>query len=244
MKRLIFLVFLCLRFAPVHAGCGTLAELSVHDLTDRLELPVYAHSRRCFVAGKPGNEYQIVLRNRAAQDLLAVISVDGINAITGETAVPTQSGYVAESDASVEIRGWRKSLQRVAAFYFTDLGRSYAGRTGRPENVGVIGAALFRRRHPPAPLADLARDAESAKSDESPARGAASPLGTGHGRSVTSSAQYPFFERATEQPEEVIAVYYDSQPNLVARGVIPTATSRRDPLPFPARFTPDPPQRR
>jgi hypothetical protein len=47
------------------------------------------------------------------------------------------------------------------------------------------------------------------------------------------------FERATETPEEIIAIYYDSYENLVARGVIPVA---RDPRPFPGSFVPDPPQ--
>jgi len=56
------------------------------------------------------------------------------------------------------VKGWRKSLDRVAAFYFTTLPDSYAARTGRPANVGVIGVALFRKkaepvvRHAPYPL--------------------------------------------------------------------------------------------
>src|SRR4029077_923714 len=49
----------------------------------------------------------------------------------------------------VEMAGWRKSLERTAAFYFTDLGDSYAARTGRPGNVGVIGVAVFREKRPP-----------------------------------------------------------------------------------------------
>jgi hypothetical protein len=44
-------------------------------------------------------------------------------------------------------------MQRVASFYFTDLGDSYAARTGRPDNVGVIGVALFKRK--PAPELQL-----------------------------------------------------------------------------------------
>jgi hypothetical protein len=37
----------------------------------------------------------------------------------------------------------------VAAFTFTDASNSYAERTGRPANVGVIGLALYRERQPP-----------------------------------------------------------------------------------------------
>jgi hypothetical protein len=48
------------------------------------------------------------------------------------------------------------------------------------------------------------------------------------------------FERATEQPAETIAIYYDSHRNLVARGVITQPHSPRDPNPFPTAFAPDP----
>ena len=57
-----------------------------------------------------------------------------------------QDGYVLDPWGFTSIAGWRKSLDRVAAFYFTSLPDSYAARTGRPDNVGVIGLALFRER--------------------------------------------------------------------------------------------------
>ncbi len=47
---------------------------------------------------------------------------------------------------SYQITGWRKSNTEVAAFTFTDLPNSYAARTGRAANVGVIGVAVFRER--------------------------------------------------------------------------------------------------
>ena len=39
-------------------------------------------------------------------------------------------------------------MARTAAFYFTELPDAYATRTGRPENVGVIGVAVFREAQP------------------------------------------------------------------------------------------------
>ncbi len=72
--------------------------------------------------------------------------MDGVNVITGKTASPSQSGYVLDPWGLVDIDGWRKSMDQVAAFYFTALPDSYAARTGRPDNVGVIGVALFRER--------------------------------------------------------------------------------------------------
>jgi len=50
---------------------------------------------------------------------------------------------------SVEITGWRKSLDRTAAFYFTAHENSYATRTGRPHTVGVIGVAIFQEKARP-----------------------------------------------------------------------------------------------
>ena len=134
---------------------GALADLAVFDRTDGRRLPVYWHEGRAYVAGTPGHEYRIALRSRASDHLLAVVSVDGVNVITGQTADPAQSGYVLSAGAALEIQGWRRSLHQTAAFYFSSLPDSYAARTGRPEHAGVIGVALFRRKAtaPPAPIA-------------------------------------------------------------------------------------------
>jgi len=130
---------------------GNMADLTVYDRAAGRELPVHWHEGRAYVVGKPGNEYQIALRSRRGEDLLAVVSVDGVNVMSGETASARQSGYVLTPWQRYDVRGWRKNLGEVAAFYFTSLGDSYAGRTGRPDNVGVIGVALFRRK--PEPIA-------------------------------------------------------------------------------------------
>jgi hypothetical protein len=80
---------------------------------------------------------------------------------------------------SLDISGWRKSLSETAAYYFTALPDSYAARTGRPDDVGVIGVALFRRKQAPPPPASRISDpkpAAAARAAESDSR-----LGTGHG---------------------------------------------------------------
>ena len=125
---------------------GSLAEISIHDRSSGETLPVFQAGGRWYVAGRTGNEYEVRVRNNTGGDLLAVVSVDGVNVVSGETASPSQSGYVIGSWQSLSIQGWRKSLARVAAFYFTDLGNAYATRTGRPDEVGAIGVAVFRRK--------------------------------------------------------------------------------------------------
>lgn len=234
---------------------GGLVDLAVVDRTEGRTLPVHWHEGRAYVAGKPGNEYQLVLRSRSGEDLLTVASVDGVNVVTGETASPRQSGYVISPWRTQEIRGWRKDLSRTAAFYFTALPDSYAARTGRPDNVGAIGVAVFRRKpqepapaisqplsRAPAPCDACGRMQEkSASSDAAPARAAEAPLGTGHGRNETSYARRVEFERASSEPAETIVVYYDSARNLVARGILPAPrVPRPAPNPFPG-FVPDPP---
>ena len=123
---------------------GRLLDLSVYDRDTGRSLPVYQHHGRYYVAGEPGHRYRIALRSRSGEDLLAVLSVDGVNAVSGQTAGWSQAGYVLDPRASTDVLGWRKSLSQVADFVFTDIGQSYAAKTGRPDNVGVIGVAVFR----------------------------------------------------------------------------------------------------
>ena len=246
MKRYLFAASIL--FACAHSwALGDLAELSVYDRNQGRNLPVYQHEGRHYVVGKPGNRYQIVLRNGSDQDLLAVTSVDGVNVVSGETATWQQSGYVLDAYRQTDIKGWRKSMSDVAQFYFTALSDSYAARTGRPDNVGVIGVALFRSRIEPPPYAeDLALSERDARAADQTAAGAAPPartekkLGTGHGQKETSHTRYVDFERASESPDEVIAIYYHSYRNLLAQGVIPAKRGAQVATPFPGQFVPDP----
>jgi hypothetical protein len=242
MKRLIVLLSGLLAALPAGAA-GNLADVEIRHRADGRALPVYRSDGRWFVAGKPGSEYEITVRNRSADDLLAVVSVDGINVVSGETASAWQSGYVIDRGRSMSIRGWRKSLDAVAAFYFSDLGDSYAARTGRAAHVGVIGVALFKRKAAPAlePEESKSREGAADSAARSAPQAARKSIGTGHGRIQASSARYVEFERDSDEPAEVIAIHYDTYANLVARGVI--REPGRWPSPFPGEFVPDPPGR-
>src|SRR5450432_4498637 len=133
-------------------------DVEIVDRTDGRTLPIYTYEGRRYVVGKPGNEYAIRVRNDGGDRALAVMSVDGVNVISGDTASPAQSGYVLAPSESADITGWRKDMTRTAAFYFTTLPDSYAARTGRPDNVGVIGVAVFREKQRVIPYSDLRRD--------------------------------------------------------------------------------------
>ena len=254
--------------APTLAG--RLAEVDIIDRDTGDTLRQYRHEGRRYVVGQPGHAYEIAVRSRTGERLLAVMSVDGVNVLSGETAATEQGGYVFGAYQRDTVRGWRKNLDEIAQFNFTALPNSYAARTGRPNDVGVIGIALFREARPlPEPdccwpyerdreerydgkaLGDSAREQSAADSAAAPRsksapqakRSAAAPsLGTGHGPREVSQVGTTTFERASTQPDEVITLYYDSREKLVAQGVLPQSRqyARRRPQPFPGGFVPDP----
>jgi hypothetical protein len=140
-------------------------DVRIYDRTEHRYLPTYEFGGRLYVVGRPGNEYALSFFNRGGERVLAVASVDGVNVVSGETAAPAQTGYVFSPWQSADINGWRKSLSSVAAFYFTDHSNSYAARTGRPNDVGVIGVALFRERQRPPEVAPYAPPTPYERSD-------------------------------------------------------------------------------
>jgi hypothetical protein len=249
--------------APAWAHAG-LAALEIYDRDSGQVMPVYRHDGRQFVPGRPGARYALRLRNLSSARILVVLSVDGINVISGETADWRQVGYVLDAGRSYDINGWRKSGSEVAAFEFAPIERSYAALTGRPGEVGVIGMAAFRERvlPPPAPVPPpIAARSESQRQDATgqgqagsmakeksaaAADNAGPRLGTGHGQREWSVVQRTAFERATSSPEQVTQLEYDSRERLVAAGVIPSAAAYVRPRPFPSNqvgFVPDPPFR-
>ena len=241
---------------PVTQACTpAVGHVDVYDRTEARALDVHRHRGRQYIVGTPGHEYAIRIRNCSDRRVLAVVSVDGVNVVTGETAAPGQSGYVIEPYGYVTIEGWRKDLERTAAFYFADPGDAYATRTGRPDDLGVIGVALFRERapawSPPAEAVSAAPPAAARQESAADAKAStrtyesgagAAPLGTGHGRREWSPAQRVEFERASTRPDQRVALRYDRRENLVAQGVLPRPGRWREPDPFPGAlgFVPDP----
>jgi len=125
---------------------GRLADIQVVDRDSGETLTVHRHQGEHWVAGRPGARYAVSVRNATPGRVLGVVSVDGVNVISGETAAWQQTGYVLSPWQQHAITGWRKSDTEVAAFHFTASRDSYAERTGRPAHVGVIGVAVFREK--------------------------------------------------------------------------------------------------
>jgi hypothetical protein len=248
---------------------GSLADIQIIDRDTGSVLPTYRCRGEYWVAGRPGARYSIRVQSHRGERLLAVTAVDGVNVVSGETGAWGQSGYVLGAGESYEIAGWRKSDAEIAAFNFTSAGRSYAERTGRPANIGVIGVALFLERPAPPPVyetyhqrseaARAAPQSPTASSSGSSAKSAdlqapsniadmapAEKLGTGHGAREAAYVQSTSFDRLSSTPNEVIKIRYDSWENLVAMGVVPSRPAWHPaPNPFPdstlPRYVPDPP---
>ena len=165
---------------------GGIATLEVIDRSNGSAFTVYNWHGERFIVGNPGSEYRLRLTNRTGARVLVVASVDGVNIISGETATPDQSGYVLGPWESVDIDGWRKSLAQTAAFFFTDLGNSYAARTGRPNDVGVIGLAVFQERERVAAYPHGNIVAQEAPTD-SKAASAASPAAPARDEATTAA---------------------------------------------------------
>ena len=251
MKTLLAFAIAASLTVSATAHAGALVDVCVIDRDTGTTLPAFLHDGKFYIAGTPGHRYGVRLTNHSGQRVLAVLSVDGVNAISGETASPDQSGYVLGAFGSTEVDGWRKSLAQIAQFNFTTLSDSYAARTGRPANVGVIGVAVFREKSlffredkiaeapltdrysrgrvtatPAAPSSDTAHaKAESAAPAMAqamrPIPAPQEPLGTGHGARERSEVRYTPFVRASTQPDEIDSIWYDSYRNLLAQGVIP-----------------------
>ena len=132
--------------SPPAAAVGSIVDVQIVDRARGETLTTWRHRGSTWVAGRPGDRYAVRLTNRSGGRVLVVLSVDGVNAVSGENAAVGQTGYVLAPYQTADITGWRKSYAEAAAFYFTALPDSYAARTGRPDNVGVVGAAVFRER--------------------------------------------------------------------------------------------------
>jgi ATP phosphoribosyltransferase len=95
------------------------------------------------VIGEAGQSYGIRLENRTKKRLEVVLSVDGINTMSGKTASPSQRGYVLEPKETYEVEGYQKNQNTVRVFQFGRAADSVAATKGGANNVGVIGMAVF-----------------------------------------------------------------------------------------------------
>lgn len=211
-------------------------EVYVHNAP----ITKYIHQNNVFVEGREGSEYTIKFFNHTAGRVLAVISVDGLSVIDGEKASYTSSGYVVDPNSSLDVPGWRLDDEAVAKFVFGSRKKSYATKKGIPQDIGVIGCAVFTEKmynyivpyihiYPSVdttPYPYIYRwDTTTSSSDTTFSSNyvnsevvSSSNIGTIFGAEQNHKVMNVSFER-NELPVEVIEIQYDNRKGLESRGI-------------------------
>ena len=132
-------------------------------------LPTFRHRGRFYVLGNEGMRYSVRVTNSTARRVEAVISIDGLDAVDGKSGSLGKRGYIVPAYGSLQVDGFRVSMDDVATFRFSNVPNSYAGRKGQARNVGVVGVAIYSERYEepvyiPQPEPDYTYDYE----DEAP----------------------------------------------------------------------------
>ncbi len=109
---------------------------------------------RTYAIGDAGQRYIIEIRNHTRNRVEAVATVDGLDVIDGRPGSFSKRGYIVGPFATVDIDGFRRSEDTVAAFRFGSVRNSYAARKGNDRNVGVIGVAFFEEQDSRFPWTD------------------------------------------------------------------------------------------
>lgn len=110
-------------------------------------LSAYQSGDTLVCIGEGGQRYSVEIENLSNHRLEFVITVDGLDVLTGQPGSFSRRGYVLDPGERREIKGWRTSVNDVAAFKFGTVEDGYANKkSGNTANVGVIGTAVFAER--------------------------------------------------------------------------------------------------
>ncbi len=212
-------------------------RVGLEVLVEGRALATVAHAGKTYLpVPRLGAEYEIRVRNGGPRRVAAIVSVDGLSVIDGRPASEASPGYLVDPHGSIRIGGWRRDLERVAAFRFEGRADSYASRMGYPENVGVIGLiAVEELARGPRPLPE---EKGAPAPPASRAAGGVGGTGTGWGRDIDSPAYRVPFARSANQ--RTITLYYDTLEALRQAGVPVDGPGPR-PFPGDTEFAPPPP---
>jgi hypothetical protein len=138
----------------VSGGVGGLVSVSLE--VDGRTAPLYPApdgSGRYYLEAWRGSRYAVRLANRTGERLGVLLTVDGLNAISGERSPAGSRSaarmYVLYPWDDTVVQGWRTSLEDVRQFTFVDEERSYATRSGKGAGrLGWIEVEVYRERRP------------------------------------------------------------------------------------------------
>ncbi len=206
-------------------------------------------SGRFYIEARKGRRYAVALANRTGERIGVVVTVDGLNAVSGERDAGRGRMYVLDPWQRTTVQGWRTSLQEVRRFTFVDEQASYATRSGKAnEKMGWIELAVYRERRAfvpavaptpaprPGPYEVEGQSADKSETNAPRAQRdwpapAATPLpesaaearsypGTGWGPRAEDPVVLVDFDPEST-PSQRVTLRYEYRPALVALGVLP-----------------------
>jgi hypothetical protein len=112
----------------------------------------YEHNNQYFVEGRAGSNYELQLTNHTSGRVEVILSVDGLSVIDGKEAGPHSRSYLIDCKSSLKVPGWLLDSGSAAKFAFAGKGNSYASQIDRGQNIGVIGALVYKEKSISYPL--------------------------------------------------------------------------------------------
>jgi hypothetical protein len=107
----------------------------------------YSHNGNTYIEARHGTNYTVKVKNDNPHRVMIVVSVDGLDVISGKAAAETDTGYIIDAYGNLDIKGYRISDDDCASFIFTSRGKSYVQQTkGDARNCGVIGLRAFKEK--------------------------------------------------------------------------------------------------
>ncbi|HNX75356.1 MAG TPA: hypothetical protein PLM07_10810 [Candidatus Rifleibacterium sp.] len=166
----------------------------------------YHSSPRLSVLARQGERYTIRVTNTSGSRLAVVISVDGLNIISGDRSdnASNESMYVLDPGQTGNFSGWRSGMSHVQRFYFTSAGDSYAGRKGQRDQLGMIRISAFREQR----VVYRPYDDSELKSSAPRSSMAESGPGTGYGENTWSPVSLTDFT-PVNSPSQSIEIRYE-----------------------------------
>lgn len=123
---------------------------NVQILVDGKPVKEYTKDGKVFIESRKGTEYIVRVKNNTPKRAIAILSVDGINVITGKIATPEDTGYVVNAFTSYEVQGYRKDNDSGGRFQFTSKDTGYSKEIdGTGVNSGVIGVLFVQEKETP-----------------------------------------------------------------------------------------------
>jgi len=203
----------------------------------------YEHNDCTFIDAREGTEYTISVKNNSFRRKLAIVTVDGVNIITGEAqGNDNKNGYVINGYSVVDIKGFRQDLDSVGTFKFCKKGESYCNQKGLKGNNGVIGVRVYNEKeqvhvswttydsgtffdndyfkHSGNPITTASPSEENVYRSDiscSSLTNQSFDLGTTWGKKVNDSVTEVSFDPEVDFEDTII--YYDTRKNLEKMGI-------------------------